>query len=103
MRKVWHDGPRRAAVQLDFFGNYVLTCPAPHTIHLYVVNSFSPQGPRAWNLSVLIPISAPRPNSPPSLNRVLAFTITAALSTRDVNRSAAARSCVTIESVCFEP
>ena len=50
-----------------------------------VVSSFSPHGPRAWNLSVLMPISAPRPNSPPSLNRVLALTITAALSTRAVN------------------
>ena len=34
----------------------------------------------------------PRPNSPPSLNRVLALTITAELSTRAVNSRAAARS-----------
>ncbi len=32
-----------------------------------------------------MPISAPSPNSPPSLNRVLALTITAELSTRAVN------------------
>ena len=38
-------------------------------------------GPRAWNLSVLMPISAPRPNSKPSLNRVLALTMTAEEST----------------------
>ena len=44
-----------------------------------------PQGPRAWNLSVLMPISAPRPNSPPSLNRVLALIITAELSTAAAN------------------
>ena len=40
-----------------------------------------PTGPRAWNLSVLMPISAPRPYSNPSANRVLAFTITLAEST----------------------
>ena len=62
-----------------------------------------PQGPRAWNLSVLMPISAPRPNSPPSLNRVLALTITAELSIRAANCRAAARSPVTIASVCCEP
>ena len=41
------------------------------------VSSCKPQGPRAWNLSVLMPISAPRPNSKPSLKRVLALTSTA--------------------------
>jgi len=30
-------------------------------------------GPRAWSLSVEMPISAPKPNSPPSVKRVLAF------------------------------
>ena len=30
-------------------------------------------GPRAWSLSVEMPISAPTPNSPPSVKRVLAF------------------------------
>ena len=50
-----------------------------------------------------IPISAPRPSSPPSLNRVLALTITHAVSTREANRLAAAASAVTIASVCREP
>src|SRR5208337_3609291 len=57
------------------------TCPSPRTIHLVLVSSRRPQGPRAWYLSVLMPISAPRPSWPPSLNRVLALTITAELST----------------------
>ena len=42
-------------------------------------------GPRAWSLSVLMPISAPMPNSPPSLNRVLVLMNTAAESTRAAN------------------
>ena len=39
-----------------------------------------------------MPISAPRPSSPPSLKRVLALTMTAELSTSATNRRAAARS-----------
>ena len=39
-----------------------------------------------------MPISAPRPSMLPSLNRVLALTITAALSTAATNRRAAATS-----------
>src|SRR3954463_16024170 len=38
-----------------------------------------------------MPISAPRPSWPPSLNRVLALTITAELSTSAANRRGAAR------------
>ena len=79
------------------------TWPSPKTIHLVLVSSRRPQGPRAWNLSVLMPISAPRPSWPPSLNRVLALTITAELSTSATNRCAAARSLVTIASVWPEP
>ena len=37
-------------------------------------------GPRACSFWVEMPISAPRPNSPPSVKRVEAFTYTAALS-----------------------
>jgi hypothetical protein len=50
-----------------------LTWPLPIPIHLYVVNSSKPIGPRAPILSVLMPISAPMPNSPPSVKRVDAF------------------------------
>jgi len=46
-----------------------------------------------------MPISAPKPNSPPSVNRVEALTMTAAASTSVVKRRAAARSSVTIASV----
>ncbi len=77
--------------------------PSPTTIHLVLVSSRRPQGPRAWILSVLMPISAPRPSWPPSLNRVLALTITAELSTSLTNRCEAARSLVTIASVWPEP
>ncbi len=60
-------------------------------IHFVVVSSLSPQGPRAWILSVLMPISAPRPSWPPSLKRVLALTITAELSTAATKRWADAQ------------
>ena len=45
-----------------------------------------------------MPISQPRPNSPPSVNRVEAFQYTAALSTRARNCPAAASSPVTMAS-----
>src|SRR5437870_4940474 len=57
-------------------------------------------GPRACSFCVEIPTSAPRPSSPPSVNRVEAFTITAAESTSAMKRSALARSLVTMASVC---
>ena len=50
-------------------------------------------------MSVLIPISAPNPNSPPSVNRVLAFQYTVAESTSLRNCSAAASSAVTMASL----
>ena len=45
-------------------------------------------GPRAWSFWVLMPISAPKPNSSPSTKRVEALTRTAAASTSAVKRSA---------------
>ena len=45
--------------------------PWPSTTHFSDVSPSSPTGPRAWNLSVLMPISAPRPYSKPSAKRVL--------------------------------
>ena len=62
------------------------------TTYLAVVSSRRPIGPRAWSFWVLMPISAPKPNSSPSTKRVEALTSTAAASTSAVNRSAAARS-----------
>jgi hypothetical protein len=47
-----------------------------------------------------MPISAPNPNSPPSVNRVEAFTITAAESTPAVKAAIAAAESATIASVC---
>ena len=48
---------------------------------LVVVSSGRAIGPRAWSFWVEMPISAPNPNSPPSVKRVLALTMTAAAST----------------------
>src|SRR5690606_27032927 len=50
--------------------------PLPNTIHFWLVRPSSPTGPRAWILSVEMPISAPRPYSKPSAKRVEALTIT---------------------------
>ena len=58
-----------------------------------------PTGPRAWNLSVLMPISAPSPYSKPSAKRVLALTITLAESTSRRKRCACTWSRVTMASV----
>ncbi len=73
--------------------------PSPQTIHVVGVSSGRPIGPRACNFWVEMQTSAPKPNCSPSVNYVAAFTITAAVSTRSVNRCAAARSRVTMASV----
>ena len=41
----------------------VRTCPSPITTYFSVVKPTRPTGPRTWSLLVLMPISAPRPNS----------------------------------------
>ena len=63
----------------------------------------SPIGPRAWSFCVELPISAPIPNSPPSVKRVEALTYTQAASTPSWNSRALAVSFVTIASECPEP
>src|SRR4051812_10151981 len=65
------------------------TWPSPVTTYLVEVISGSPIGPRAWSFWVLIPISAPKPNSPPSVKRVEALTSTAAASTSATKRRSA--------------
>ena len=60
-------------------------------------------GPRAWSFWVLMPISAPKPNSAPSVKRVDALTTTVPASTASVKRPAAARSRVRMASVWPEP
>ena len=49
------------------------------TTYVVLVSSGSPIGPRACSFCVEMPISAPKPNSPPSVKRVEALTMTAAL------------------------
>src|SRR2546429_6056978 len=60
---------------------YDRTCPLPMTSYFVEVNSARANGPRQCNFWVLIPISAPKPNSAPSEKRVEAFQYTAAEST----------------------
>src|SRR4051794_37928792 len=75
------------------------TWPSPTTTYFVEVSSGRPIGPRACSFCVEMPISAPKPNSAPSVNRVDALTITAALSTVATNRRAACCDDVTIASV----
>ena len=77
--------------------------PLPRSTYLNVVSSRSPIGPRACSFCVELPISAPIPNSKPSVNRVEAFTYTHAASTPLVNASAASSDDVTIASECPVP
>src|SRR5690606_14947289 len=103
-------------LQRDINGKNVTTCapprrprcqplrwPSPVTTYLVDVSSGSPIGPRAWSFCVEMPISAPNPNSSPSVKRVEAFTITAAESTSATKRFAAGWDVVTIASVWPEP
>ena len=43
-------------------------------MNLTDVNCSTPMGPRACSFWVLMPISAPKPNTPPSVKRVEALT-----------------------------
>jgi len=49
------------------------TWPVPTISYFEEVSSASAKGPRQCNFCVLMPISAPKPNSPPSVKRVDAF------------------------------
>src|SRR5690606_12870720 len=80
-------------------GAQARTCPSPSTTHVDVVSSARPIGPRACSCCVEIPISAPRPSWPPSVNRVEAFTMIAAESSSVVKRRTAVVSRVRIASV----
>src|SRR5215470_7987154 len=80
-----------------------LVWPEPRTRYLNVVSCSTPTGPRAWKRPVAMPISAPKPNSPPSANWVEALCSTIAESIPSRNFSAVALSSVTIESVWCEP
>ena len=53
---------------------YSRTWPSPWTTYLNVVSSRRPIGPRACSFWVELPISAPIPNSKPSVKRVEALT-----------------------------
>ena len=53
---------------------YSFICPSPWATHLNEHSSRVPIGPRACSFCVELPISAPIPNSAPSVNRVDALT-----------------------------
>ena len=53
---------------------YSFICPSPWATHLNEQSSRVPIGPRAWSFWVELPISAPIPNSAPSVKRVEALT-----------------------------
>src|SRR5699024_8268369 len=78
-----------------------LNSPPPVTTYCAAMSLSRHIGPRACSFWLEIPISAPKPNSPPSVKRVEAFTITAAASTRDTKYREAFRESVTIASVCW--
>ena len=78
-------------------------CPSPRMRYLKVVSCSTPTGPRACMRPVAMPISAPKPNSPPSANCVEALCSTIAESTSRRNLSATFWSAVTIASVWCEP
>ena len=50
------------------------TCPSPQSSYLTHVSSCRAMGPRTCSFWVEMPISAPRPNWPPSVKRVDALT-----------------------------
>ena len=54
--------------------DYPRTWPSPRTTYFVVHSSRMPIGPRACSFWVELPISAPMPNSPPSVKRVEALT-----------------------------
>src|SRR3954449_1995877 len=83
--------------------HYPRTCPFPWIKYLLEVNAFNPIGPRACNFCVLMPISAPKPNSKPSVNLVDALWYTAAASTRVKKLVAFSLFSVIIASECFVP
>ena len=68
-------GPVRGlAPVVAVLGGYSRIWPSPQATYFEVVSSSRPIGPRACRREVEIPISAPIPYSPPSVNRVEAFT-----------------------------
>ena len=79
------------------------TWPSPVTTYLNVQSSRSPIGPRACSFWVELPISAPIPNSPPSVNRVDAFDVDAGGVDAGSKARADAASAVTIASLVARP
>src|SRR5690606_10628309 len=77
-------------------------CPVPRTRYLKLVSCSTPTGPRACILPVAMPISPPKPNSPPSANWVEALWTRIAESISLKNLSTTARSSAITASVWWE-
>src|SRR6185437_6100216 len=77
-------------------------CPLPETRYLKLVSCSMPTGPRACILPVAMPISPPKPNSPPSANCVEALCKRIAESISLKKRATAAASSEMIASVWCE-
>jgi len=80
---LYHDAIMRRA---GLSARYSRMWPLPVTTNFVEVISGSPIGPRACSFCVEIPISAPKPNCSPSVQRVEALTMMPALSTVATNR-----------------
>src|SRR6478672_2013999 len=80
---------------------FYLICPSPVTNHFSVTSFSSANGPLACNFCVEMPISAPSPNSAPSVNRVDALAYTTAASTSFINRSHTSLFSDTMASECL--
>lgn len=65
---------KKLAKFIVFAVSYGRICPSPKITYFVVVSASNPIGPLACNFWVLIPISAPNPNSNPSVNLVDALT-----------------------------
>lgn len=79
---LYHDAIMRRA---GLGARYSRMWPLPVTTNFVEVISGSPIGPRACSFCVEIPISAPKPNCSPSVQRVEALTMMPALSTVATN------------------
>ncbi len=94
---LFHTLPRARGLRREA---HPLTWPSPRTIQVVLVSSRRAMGPRACNFCVEIPISAPKPNSPPSLKRVEALTMMKAESSPAMNARSLSIEAVRIDSVC---
>src|SRR5258706_8262055 len=96
-----HARLERVTRKIRTAGQSYRTCPVPTISYFDEVSCASAKGPRQWSFWVLMPISAPNPNSAPSVKRVEAFQYTAAESTPRRNLREFVSLRVMMESECL--